>query len=293
MSNILDQSETNSSNMNDITIESEFKLNNFYNKITSIYNKSNKNSKKNKSNIFNRRQSNPNFYKNINILNNFSKDNINYSKSTNQSEENKTKLFLKENKKNQANSLFNNTFLREKQKKFRLNSANMRSYHIYLNCDKPNNSFNIVDNSSKMYQAFLYQTKSNFNNKYNIIYSISDWRKKEQINKLFNSIKKYQNKNDFSNFLENKVNKRCLSAKRIQLKNNLNTRNNKGTNNFSKLLLLNQQYNFLDNIRHKNNLIKIKTMEYCSNQPDNLNKRNKLIFDSSNVFFKTMPLKKK
>ena len=33
MSKILDQSETNSSNMNDITIKSEFKLNKFYNKI--------------------------------------------------------------------------------------------------------------------------------------------------------------------------------------------------------------------------------------------------------------------
>ena len=286
MSKFLEQSETNSSNMNDITIESEFKFNNYYyNKITSIYNK--------KNNIFNKKKSNTNKYRKINFLNNFSKDNINNSKSTNQSEENKTKFFKKEKKAkiNKSNSLFNNTFLREKQKKFRLNLTGMRSYHIYLDCDKKNSStYNIVDNNPKMFQAFLNKNKSNFNNKYNIIYSISNWRKKGQIHKLFNSIKKYQNKYDFSNYLENKLNKRCLSANKIKINNNISRINN---NNFSKLLLLNQEYNFMENIRHKNNLIKIKTMNYVSVNFNKTNNKNKIIFDNSNVFFKTMLKEKK
>lgn len=292
MAKFLEQSETNSSNMNDITLESEFKFNNFYNKITSIHNKRNQKSNK----FFNRRQLRTNnTFKKINFLNNYSKENINNSKSTNQSEENKTKFFFLENKENQSNSLFNNTFLKEKERKYRLNSTNMKKYHIYLDCDKQNNTYDIVYDNTKMFKAFLSQTKSNFNNKYNIIYSISDWRKKAKINKLFNSVKNYlyQNKNDFSHYLENKINKRCLSTKRLRLKNDLNPKNNKSINNkFTKLLLLNQ-YNFLENIRHKNNLIKIKTMNYVANQPFNKNKRNKIIFDSNNIFFKTMPLKKK
>ena len=285
MSKFLEQSEANSSNMNDITIESEFKLNNYYyNKITSIYNK--------KNNIFSKKKSNTNKYRNINIWNNYSKDNINNSKSTNQSEENKTKLFIKDNKekKNQLNSIFNNSFLRERQRKFRFNSTGMRSYHIYLDNDKQNSTCNLVNNNSKMFQAFLNQNKSNFNNKYNIIYSISDWRKKEQIHKLFNFIKKYQNKYDFSNYLENKLNKRCLSANKLKINNNVNKKIN---NNFSKLLLLNQEYNFMDNIRHKNNLIKIKTMNYISVNINKTNIKNKIIFDNNNVFFKTMLREKK
>ena len=283
MSKIFEKSEANSSNMNDITIESEFKISSFYNKITSKYNNNNK------KNIFNRRNSNPVTYRKIHILNNFNQDIMNYSKSTNQSEENKTKtkLFLKENKENQANSLFNNSFLREKQKRFRLSSTSMKNYHIFLDCDKKNNTFNIVDNNNKMFNAFLSQTKSNFNNKYNIIYSVSDWRKKEEISKLFNSIKKYQNKYIFSNYLENKINKRCVSAKRINLNNNLTSKNN------SNILFLNQSNNFLDNIYHKNNLIKVKTVDFVSGKQDNSKKRNVHIFDSNNMFFKTMPFKNK
>ena len=285
MSKIFEKSETNSSNMNDITIESEFKISSFYNKITSKYNNSNK------KNIFNRRKSFPVTYRKIHILNNFNQDIMNYSKSTNQSEENKTKLFLKENKENQANSLFNNSFLREKQKRFRLSSTSMKNYHIFLDCDKKNNTFNIVNNNNKMLNAFLSQTKSNFNNKYNIIYSVSDWRKKDEINKLFNSIKKYQNKYNFSNYLENKINKRCISAKRVKLNNNLN--NNLTSKKFNNNLFLNQSNNFLENIYHKNNLIKIKTVDFVSGKPISSKKRNVQIFDSNNMFFKTIPFKNK
>ena len=283
MSKIFEKSEANSSNMNDITIESEFKISSFYNKITSKYNNSNK------KNIFNRRKSIPATYRKIHILNNYNQDIMNYSKSTNQSEENKTKLFLKENKENQANSLFNNSFLREKQKRFRLSSTNMNNYHIYLDCDKKNNTFNIVDNNNKMLNAFLSQTKSNFNNKYNIIYSVSDWRKKEEISKLFNAIKKNQNKYNFSIYLENKINKRCSSAKRIKFDNNLTSKNNSNSN----ILILNQSNNFLENIYHRNNLIKVKTVNYVSGKPDKSKKRNVHIFDSNNMFFKTMPFKNK
>ena len=289
MSKIFDKSVTNSSNMNDMTIESEFNLNNFYSKITSIYNKKN-----NKQIYFNRRKSNPTKFQRLNVLNNFSHDNMNYSKSTNQSEENKTKtkFNLKENKENQVNSIFNNSFIREKQKIFRFNSINMRNYHIYLNCDKKNNTFDIVDNNSKMYKAFLSKTKSNFNNKYNIIYSISNWRKKDQINKLFNSIKKYQNKFDFYNYLENKVNNRCFSAKRLELNNNLTNNMPSKNNNICKILIENQSKEFMRNIFHKNNLIKIKTVDFMSNKLDIGKIAKDKVFYSNNILFKTMPLKK-
>ena len=283
MSRIFDKSVSNSSNMDVITIESELKLNNYYSKITSIYNKKN-----NKNNYFNRRKSKPTSFQKINILQNFSHDNMNYSKSTNQSEDNKTKFNLKENKENQVSSIFNNSYLREKQKKFRSNSISMRNYHIYLDCDKKNSTFEIVDNNSKMYKAFLDNTKSNFNNKYNIIYSISNWRKKAQINKLFNSIKKYQNKFDFYSYLENKANNRCLSAKRLNLKNNLASKNN----NLSKLLLENQSNDFLGNIFHKNNLIKIKTNYFINDKFIALKNKKDIIFYNNNILFKTMPLKK-
>ena len=287
MSKIFDKSVTNSSNMNDMTIESEFNLNNFYCKISSIYNKKN-----NKINYFNRRKSNPIKFKKINVLKNFSHDNMNYSKSTNQSEENKTKFNLKENKENQVSSIFNNSFIREKQKKFRFNSISMRNYHIYLNCDKKNSTFDIVDNNSKMYEAFLSKTKSNFNNKYNIIYSISNWRKKDQINKLFNSIKKYQNKFDFYSYLENKVNNRCFSAKRLQPKNNLTNILSSKNNNIGKILIENQSKDFMRNIFHKNNLIKIKTVDFMTNKLDIGKITKDKVFYSNNILFKTMPLKK-
>ena len=283
MSRIFDKSETSSSNMNNITIESEYKLSSFHSKISSIYNKKN-----NRTNIFNKRHSKHISFKKINIFHNFSHDNMNYSKSTNQSEENKTKLFLKENKENQVSSLFNNSFLREKQKIFRLNSINLKNYHISIDCNKNNNTYDIVDNNSKMFKSFLSKTKSNFNNKYNIIYSISDWKKKEQINKLFNSIKQYQKKNNFSNFLEIKANKRCLSAKKLKLRNNLSSNNNI----FIKNILGNQTNSFLENIFHKNNLIKIKTLDFINNKPEDKTKRKDEIFHSNNIFFKTMPLKK-
>jgi hypothetical protein len=289
MSKIFDKSVTNSSNMNDMTIESEFNLNNFYSKITSIYNKKN-----NKQIFFNRRKSNPKKFQKINVLKNFSHDNMNYSKSTNQSEENKTKtkFNLKENKENQVNSIFNNSFIREKQKGFRFNSISMRNYHIYLNCDKKNNTFDIVDNNSKMYKAFLSKTKSNFNNKYNIIYSISNWKKKDQINKLFNSIKKYQNKFDFYSYLENKVNNRCFSAKRLQPKNNLTNIISSKNNNIGKILIENQSKDFMRNIFHKNNLIKIKTVDFMTNKLDIGKITKDKVFYSNNILFKTMPLKK-
>ena len=139
-----------------------------------------------------------------------------------------------------------------------------------------------------MFKSFLSKTKSNFNNKYNIIYSISDWKKKEQINKLFNSIKQYQKKNNFSNFLEIKANKRCLSAKKLKLRNNLSSNNNIFINN----ILGNQTNSFLENIFHKNNSIKIKTLDFINNKPEDKTKRKDEIFHSNNIFFKTMPLKK-
>ena len=46
----------------------------------------------------------------------------------------------------------------------------------------------VVNNNSSLIKSFLNQTKSNFNNKYKVIYSISDWRQKSKVKTLLNTI---------------------------------------------------------------------------------------------------------
>lgn len=275
--------DSTSSNMLDIfqeTFDSEYKANSFYAKITSKYNK------KHINNLFKRTWINPNSYIKNNLGNLTNKDSINDNKSIKDTLLNKDNMLLKENKENQVTSLFNNSLLRQKQQKFRLNSVVTRNYHIYLDCNKNVNAYNIISNNTKMFQSFISQNKSNFNNKYKMIYCISNFKQKEHIKKLFESIKKMQNKENFSNYLS----KRCYSAKRVKIKNSNNL---SGSNNWNRTLLLNHSNNFLGNIFHRNDLIKIKTMDFINDKSDILTNRNKPIFDSNNIFFKTMPLKNK
>ena len=275
--------DSTSSNMLDIfqeTFDSEYKANSFYVKISSKYNK------KHINNLFNRSQFNPNNFIKNNLSNLTNKDSTNDNKSIKDTNVSKDNMLLKENKENQVTSLFNNSLLRQKQQKFRVNSVVTRNYHLYLDCSKNVNVYNIINNNTKMFQSFISQNKSNFNNKYKMIYCISNIKQKEHIKKLFESIKKKQNKENFSNYLS----RRCYSAKRVKINNSNNLSD---TNNWNRALLLNHSNNFLGNLFHRNDLIKIKTMDFINDKSDILTNRNKPIFYSNNIFFKTMPLKNK
>ena len=242
--------DTYSFNLNDI-IQDSFEsssITNSYNKITPKYNKEN--------NLFRRKQS---ALKYLRKYKNYSKEILCNSKSTSQSEENKTKFFFKENKENQV-SLFTNSLIREKEKKYRLNSCKSKKYDLYLKCNIQNKAYHKIVNSKKeLFNSLLSQTNSNFNNKYNILYAVPNFNQKLKIKKLFDSIKKYQNKFNFSDYLEKGINNRCLSSKIIKENNRLNLSKINNGNDLSQILLHNKQSDYLKNIFHKNNLIKIKT----------------------------------
>ena len=246
-----------------------------------------------KGNIYNRANSALAIHKKIN---NRYRDNLNNSRSTNQSEDSKTKFFKKENKENQV-TLFNNSFIREKQRTFRLRSAKIKKYNLFLNYSNKNNNeikdrFKIVNNDINLYKAFLEQTKSNFNNKYKVIYSISDFKQKGKIKRIYDTIKNYQNKSCFTKYLEKKLNKRCLSSKSIIKKDdNFNQNNLSLSGRWNEIILHKKTNNFLENFNHRNNLIKVKTLDYMKNKILSLQKKDNYIIYNNNSFFKTMPIK--
>ena len=233
-----------------------------------------------KSSIFNREHKISILYRKYKK---YRKEILNKTKSTSQSEGNGTKFFLKENKESQT-SLFTNSLIREKQKRFRLNSINIKKLNLNIECkNKEKDKESIVNNNIKLYKAFLSRTKSNFNNKYKIKYKISNFEKKGQIKKLFDKIKMQQNKHNFSDYLENQISKRCLSSR-----TSINT-SNRNNNDFSQILSYNHQINNLKNINNKilskKNLVdSVKSKEY------DLKNNNKHFFNNY-VLFKTIPLK--
>jgi hypothetical protein len=243
--------DTYSYNLDDLiqdSIESSSLISNYY-KINSKYiNK--------KGNIYNRSNSALAIHKKIN---NRYRDNLNNSRSTNQSEESKTKFFMKENKENQV-TLFNNSFIREKQRTFRIKSVNLKNYNLNFNYNNENNKimygYKFVNNDKKLFKSLFSQTRSNFNNKYKIIYSVSDLNQKGKIKNIIDTIKKYQNKSYFTKYLEKKLNRRCLSSKSIIKKDdNFNLNNLSIPSRWNKLLLPKKANNFWENFKHNNNLI--------------------------------------
>ena len=279
--------DTYSYNLDDLiqdSIESSSLISNYY-KINSKYiNK--------KGNIYNRSNSALGIHKKIN---NRYRDNLNNSRSTNQSEESKTKFFMKENKENQV-TLFNNSFIREKQRTFRIKSVNLKNYNLNFNYNNENNKimygYKFVNNDKKLFKSLFSQTRSNFNNKYKIIYSVSDLNQKGKIKNIIDTIKKYQNKSYFTKYLEKKLNRRCLSSKSIIKKDdNFSLNNLSISSRWNKLLLPKKANNFWENFKHNNNLIKVKTLDLLSNKIQNLKKKDNNIFYNNNTFFKTMPKK--
>ena len=198
--------KTNSSNVTN-EFDSEFKFNSY---CRSIINKTNK-----MTNTFFRKKTRLNSFKPSTIisLNKNPKVISNYGNRNYKLEENKNSILSKNNRKNRLNKinmLFKNLLIREKQKTYRKNLVQINQYNMYIKEEQKNPQI-IVNNNSSLLKTFLSQTRSNFNNKYKVIYSISDWKQKDKVKTLLNSIKKNQHKNNLFDFLKTKLLKRCYS----------------------------------------------------------------------------------
>ena len=217
--------------------------------------------------------------------------------STDRIEENKSNIIqkpknlkLKQNKIHKIHILFNNLLIRENQKTFRGHSFQIKNYKMFIKRDELVKTPSIVNNNSSLFKTFLNQTKSNFNNKYKVVYSISDWRKKNEVNTLFDSIKTYQHKNNFSDYLRKKLAKRTTTLRLKKMRDYIK-KEKEETENINKILLYNNIFNdYLKNIFHKNNLIKLKTMNEVSKKLNKLKKNKTDIFYDNNLLFKTMPI---
>ena len=282
--------KTNSSNVTN-EFDSEFKFNSY---CKSIINKTNK-----MTNTFFRKKTRLNSVKPPTIisLNKKPEDISSYDSRNYKLEENKNSILSKNNRKNRLNKinmLFKNLLIREKQKTYRKNLVQINQYNMYIKEEQKNPQI-IVNNNSSLLKTFLSQTRSNFNNKYKVIYSISDWKQKDKVKTLLNSIKKNQHKNNFSDFLKVKLLKRCSSSKMRLKKIDKNKNNNFKKVDSSQTSLINNFTNdYLKDILHKNNLIKIKTMNEIKSKPkpkpNQLRKSATDIFYRNNTFFKTMPM---
>ena len=214
--------------------------------------------------------------------------------STDRIEENKSNIIQKPKnlklKQNKIHILFNNLLIRENQKTFRGHSFQIKNYKMFIKRDELVKTPSIVNNNSSLFKTFLNQTKSNFNNKYKVVYSISDWRKKNEVNTLFDSIKTYQHKNNFSDYLRKKLTKRATTLRLKKMRDYIK-KEKEETENINKILLYNNIFNdYLKNIFHKNNLIKLKTMNEVSKKLNKLKKNKTDIFYDNNLLFKTMPI---
>ena len=214
--------------------------------------------------------------------------------STDRIEENKSNIIQKPKnlklKQNKIHILFNNLLIRENQKTFRGHSFQIKNYKMFIKRDELVKTPSIVNNNSSLFKTFLNQTKSNFNNKYKVVYSISDWRKKNEVNTLFDSIKTYQHKNNFSDYLRKKLTKRATTLRLKKMRDYIK-KEKEETENINKILLYNNIFNdYLKNIFHKNNLIKLKTMNEVSKKLNKLKKNKTYIFYDNNLLFKTMPI---
>ena len=282
--------KTNSSNITN-EVESEFKFNSYYKTII------NKNDKM--TNTLIRKKSRLNSFKPSTIisLNKNPKVISNYGNRNYKLEENKNSILSKklgEKRFNKLNMLFKNLLIREKQKTYRKNSVQVNEYNMYIR-EEPKKTQIIVNNNSSLLRTFLSQTRSNFNNKYKVIYSISDWRQKNKIKTLLSSIKKIQHKNNFQDFLKVKLSKRCASSKmRLKKLDKIKNNNFENATSVQTSLINNFTNDYLKAILHKNSLIKVKTMNEikAKPKPNQLRKSSTEIFHRNNTFFKTMPIKK-
>ena len=285
MSMLLDKSV--SSNISEA--DSDFKFSRYYKNIL-------QKSKKKIAYKFYKYKTNLNSYRTpIHIkLENKPKNASSQANSTDRIEENKSNIIQKPKnlklKQKKIHILFDNLLIREKQKTFRGHSFQIKNYKMFIKRDELVKTPSIVNNNSSLFKTFLNQTKSNFNNKYKVVYSISDWRKKNEVNTLFDSIKTYQHKNNFSDYLRKKLTKRTTTLRLKKMRDYIK-KEKEETENINKILLYNNIFNdYLKNIFHKNNLIKLKTMNEVSKKLNKLKKNKTDIFYDNNLLFKTMPI---
>ena len=283
MSMLLDKSV--SSNISEA--DSDFKFSRYYKNIL-------QKSKKKIAYKFYKYKTNLNSYRTPSHikLENKPKNASSQANSTDRIEENKSNIIQKPKnlklKQNKIHILFNNLLIRENQKTFRGHSFQIKNYKMFIKRDELVKTPSIVNNNSSLFKTFLNQTKSNFNNKYKVVYSISDWRKKNEVNTLFDSIKTYQHKNNFSDYLRKKLTKRTTTLRLKKMRDYIK-KEKEETENINKILLYNNIFNdYLKNIFHKNNLIKLKTMNEVSKKLNKLKKNKTDIFYDNNLLFKTM-----
>jgi hypothetical protein len=230
-------------------------------------------------------------------LENKSKNASSQANSTDKIEENKSNIIQKPKNlklyQNKEHILFNNLLIRKKQKTFREHSFQIKNYKMFIKGYEQVKTPYIVNNNSSLFKTFLNQTKSNFNNKYEVIYSISDWRQKNEVNNLFDSIKTNQHKNNFSDYLRKKLSKRITTLRLKKIKDDIR-KEKEENDNINKISLYNNIFSdFLKDIFHKNNLIKLKTMNEVSKKMNKLKKNKTDIFHDNNLLFKSMPIRGK
>ena len=155
--------KTNSSNITN-EADSEFKFSNYY---KTIFNKNNK-----MTNTFIRKASRLNSFKSSTmiLLNKKGNGITNYDNRSTQLEDSKNIIGSKYLKKNKLNMLFKNLLIREKQKNFRKFTVQVNNYDIYMKKEEQKKTHSVVNNNSSLFKTFFNQTRSNFNNKYKVVY---------------------------------------------------------------------------------------------------------------------------
>ena len=213
----------------------------------------------------------------------------------------KDKKKNKENvsKENQVTLFFNNSFLNNYYNNINISRIKINKNCLQLNDEyNPNNDYyKIVKNEKSLVNAFMSQTKNNFNNSYKIIYSSPDSRKRKYILKCFDSIKKNKNKNiDTKNSIKNIAMKEIFkNTNKLIKKKKINHKNTSAKNN--PVLIIPSSIN-MKSFFTRSNKINVKTMkmadniskesEYTNNE-NNKNRSVKSAFYRNNHFFKTVP----
>ena len=213
----------------------------------------------------------------------------------------KDKKKNKENvsKENQVTLFFNNSFLNNYYNNINISRIKINKNCLQLNDEyNPNNDYyKIVKNEKSLVNAFMSQTKNNFNNSYKIIYSSPDSRKRKYILKCFDSIKKNKNKNiDTKNSIKNIAMKEIFkNTNKLIKKKKINHKNTSAKNN--PVLIIPSSIN-MKSFFTRSNKINVKTMKMADNISkeneykhieNNKNRSVKSAFYRNNPFFKTVP----
>ena len=213
----------------------------------------------------------------------------------------KDKKKNKENvsKENQVTLFFNNSFLNNYYKNINITRIKINKNCLQLNDEyNPNHDYyKVVKNEKGLLNAFMSQTKNNFNNSYKIIYSSPDSRKRKYILNCFNSIKKNKNKNiDTKNSIKNIAMKEIFkNTNKLIKKKKINHKSTSAKNN--PVLIIPSSIN-MTSFFTRSNKMNIKTMKLADNMSkeisykileNNKDRPIKSAFYRNNHFFKTLP----